>query len=520
MLTLADKALDNLDLESIYKSPYVIDLNPGFGLFSRMLYERLQPKTHVLLEPNEQYYDHLNGLRKDYKNMQLVKLNGYNWPTYNTLWPSPGEPGRYSPATFGKDFEPFVPKTVPVTDGLNTELLLLGNLTRIRDGSRFVSQIMQTCATGDWVQQFGRVRFLLWIFDQEKERLLPRTIQSRARPSVIADTLCRVTEVAGSGTVREGRGFQRSQFTVKPGAKEESGIVEALIEKHRMMQGRTPLTADMRKRRDIGKIETKTRLSEEKWKALPEKVRQKKSNKRMANHQTALAVAIRQYLAFKNNLVWLDGSKGPYADKSLSELRELYAQTEPVPRFTGPKEETMDDRARSFLEFEEDYLFHNNADRQKKNSLDDEGYALRVSPPLLQFWRPGNKSPVVVDDLVDIWPHRPIALIDFQPKLLPEFFRADDQDVKTRRFKTFDWITRSMFTTRANTTRMALRALSPGAEYVLNELPNGTELGNKRVRVLSIEELVSLAKAWDEWVFKPEGAEWEGYGKKKLSTDE
>jgi hypothetical protein len=516
MLTLTDKTLDKLDLESIYKSPYVVDLNPGFGLFSRMLYERLRPKTHVLLEPDEQYHDHLNGLRKDYKNMQLVKLNGYNWPTYNALWPSPGEPGRYSPPTFGEDFEPFVPKTVPVADGLNTELLLVGNLTRIKDGSRFVSQVMQTCATGDWVQQFGRVRFLLWIFDQEKERLLPRTIQSRARPSVIADTLCRVTEVAGSGTVREGRGFQRSRFKVN----EESGVVEALIEKHRAKQGRIPLTTDMRRRMYIEKLETKANLSKEKWEAPPKNVKRKKSNKRMVNHQTALAIAIRQYLALRNNLVWLDGEEGPYAGKSLSELRELYAQTEVISRITSPKEETMDDQARSFREFEEDYLFHNNADRQKKNSMDDEGYALHASPPLLQFWRPGNKSPVVVDDLVDIWPRRPIALIDFQPKLLPEFFRADDQDVKTRRFKTFDWIIRSMFTTRANTTRMALRALSPGAEYVLNELPNGTELGNKRVRVLSIEELVGLAKAWDEWVFKPEGAEWEGYAKKRPIMEE
>jgi hypothetical protein len=69
-----------------------------------------------------------------------------------------------------------------------------------------------------------------------------------------------------------------------------------------------------------------------------------------------------------------------------------------------------------------------------------------------------------------------------------------------------------LFVLRANTVKASLQSLAPGGENILNELrPEEFVDPDKRIRVLTTEELVNLTKAWQRWPFKMEGVEFDSY---------
>ncbi|KAL7273171.1 Mitochondrial transcription factor 1 [Rhizina undulata] len=199
---ICERAMAKLDLKKEYKHTSIIELNPGLGLWSAALQEHLKPKRHILLEPDEVFRPIMQDLIKKYPGMDYVPLDGYNWDTYTHMFSD----APHSPP-FPLGFR-FKPKTVPVEEGVNTDLLVTGNLTTIID-HQLIAQFMNCCALRRWVQQFGRVRFLLWTLDNVKDRYLPKLVAGRLRPAVIAETLCDVMEIAGSPFQRTGKGYYK-----------------------------------------------------------------------------------------------------------------------------------------------------------------------------------------------------------------------------------------------------------------------------------------------------------------------
>ncbi|KAF8250351.1 S-adenosyl-L-methionine-dependent methyltransferase [Wilcoxina mikolae CBS 423.85] len=491
---LCDRALDKLALEDDYTNTNIIDMNPGLGVFSQTLHDRLKPRSHILLEPDERYHERLASLRADYPKMTLVDLDGYNWDTYNSLFGT----GPFKQPAFSENYIPPSVQTLPVESGINRDLLFVGNLTRLSDARRVVSQLLQTCYLHSWVQLFGRVRFILWMHGDDKERLLPAQLQARARPSVIADGCCSLTEVASSGGVRIGRGFQASAL----------GRAES-----RKTIAKRPDSADGRLRLKVQKDVDKLN----KWYAYKaaRSATAVKTHQKVVELEGITATAIRSYLAHRNHEVYTIDS---YADVPLDELLRRFKETEDVPPPPPLHDLTKDitpEQRDAFAEFEEEYLIPGTGAIAHAKSVEDEQFARALAPPLLQAWEERNNNPVTIEQTKDVYPSRPITLIDFQPKLVPEYFRHDDPEVLNKRYLTFDWITRCLFTLRAQSVKIALKSLVPGGEYLLDEIPEGKgkELGRKRVRCLSVDELIMLAQAWDVWPFKPEDSEWGGYSR-------
>jgi 16S rRNA A1518/A1519 N6-dimethyltransferase RsmA/KsgA/DIM1 with predicted DNA glycosylase/AP lyase activity len=515
-LTFADKTADKLNLEQNYKGTTIIDMNPGLGIFSKTLYERLRPKSHILLEPHPAYQDHLREFKKPYAKMSLVGLDGYNWDVYEQIFRS----DSYPEPIFEPGFVPPRPKTVPPEEGINTDLLFVGNLTRVPEAQRVTSQLLATIFNRGWLQQFGRVRFLLWMNDLDKERLLPQAVQTRARPSVIADTVARVTSIAGSGTVRSGKGFAICHLPASldkmpdiPTPKSRSGksMIERLGKKvQKELDKRIDWLARIKKNGPDVKKSTLDRGP-----TLEERIRKH----------------LHVFLAHVDKVVYMEDGSNPYRCVPLETLIARYEAAMADAR-KSPEEkraeaaktagvEFSQEEKDSFAEFEEEYLLAATGDRQKMNSLWDESYARTLNPPLLQAWEPRNNDTIIVDPDADLFPHRSIALLDFEPKLIHEWFRTDDIEEVFRRTAAYDRLVRAIFSLRAQTLKAALKTLAPGAENVLQMLPEeGKELGKKRVRCLSTDELIRVANAWKKWPFKPDEEDhMAGYNRKGLFAD-
>jgi len=467
-------------------------MNPGLGLWSRLLHERLRPKSHILLETNTNYQEHLAGLKSKYPKMTVVGLDGYEWDTYTDLF----ESNRFPEPTFEPGFRPPKVKVVPPEDGINPDLLFVGNLTRVQFSQRLISQLIETCLLGGWVQRFGRVRFVLWVPSIDKERLLPHALQARARPSVVTDAAAEVTEIVG-GVHRTGKGFSVSHWGGESDTKKRTNK-------------RSPKSNTLKLKAEVEKAESSHKRWKEQCEAAP-------SARRLARGSSIIEKfkhTIRVFLAHVNQEVFLDGPEGTYSQFSFEELLKMYREVD-VSVIKGKRAEGVTkEEHESYTEFEEQYLLSAAPDRAKANSLFDEQYARSLEPPLLQAWHPRNTSPIILG-AKDVYPQLGVALLDFQPKLIHEYFRDADPTVRDHRVRTFTWIARACFALRAQSLTAVLKNLAPGGEYILKELPAdmGSALGDKRVRCLTFEELIEITAACERWPFKPVDLGFGGYSR-------
>ena len=195
--------LDKLDLTA-YQRTTIIDMNPNLGIFSAALHERLQPRQHILLEPEKIYEDRMRKFQEMYENSWYVPLDGYDWGIYNALFSEGPLPPPW-PSGFPK---PKI-KTSPSSEGINTDLLFVGHMGKSLKTERLIAQFISYCALGSWIQRYGRVRFLLWVPDAIKDKYLPRSIAARARPAATAEAIVDISEVATSHEIRTGKGFQK-----------------------------------------------------------------------------------------------------------------------------------------------------------------------------------------------------------------------------------------------------------------------------------------------------------------------
>ncbi|KAF8444302.1 hypothetical protein BGX38DRAFT_1198032 [Terfezia claveryi] len=165
----------------------IVDMNPGMGIFSRVLNEFVQPSKHILLEPLVKFNDALTermiiNSPNPSCTTTLLNLNGYDWSSYDKL------------ITEGH----LVPTTVPHEEGVNKNILFVANLLmRGLDGERFLTQIIEHIGSNQWIHRYGRIRMLTWVPDSGKVRIMPRKLMDRTRVSVLTDIVSEAKELAG-----------------------------------------------------------------------------------------------------------------------------------------------------------------------------------------------------------------------------------------------------------------------------------------------------------------------------------
>lgn len=501
--------LDELDL-SMYASANVIEMNPGNCLWSAALHRRLKPRHHTLLEPRQEYYGDLNAFTKQNPAAYHVKLNGYDWATYNALFS-----GSHSKRYFPLNFVPPKIAKIPWEDGVNNDLLFTGNVTVPAEGDRLIAQFLSCCALESWVQQFGRVRFLVWVHETITARYLPTLIQFRARMNAMAEAVCEIKPVAEVKLSRTGRGFSRTveQLGIDNVVNKARELGVSDFESVETLSNNEPYRDSK-----TGKILKRQPFLE------PRKKKAKEPRKMKVD-----PVALKLNFKDPEKARWLDGMEHPpwyYKDDSSAVARIINAPKSapsnlthvinlleaPLPQLKYESETEAQQMRDFFDKYEATYPnTTNNADLLRMRNRIDEVFALVQDPPMLQHARQ-IKPPLDIDPGAHLYPSAPVALLEFTPILPDPFFRAPDGYSRTQNWETFAWLVKNLFVLRATGIGDALRTIAPGADDVLQDtvLPDGKRVdARKRVRTLNVDELIAITKAWKSWPFKPEGIELE-----------
>ncbi|KAK8256731.1 hypothetical protein IWZ00DRAFT_542195 [Phyllosticta capitalensis] len=154
----------------------IIDVNPGTGLWSSTINNLLRPKRHVLIEDDQRFYPFVERLLQSDPSYTHVPYNGSDPQSLTRVVD-----------------EGLVPWTEisPVPTKSSTSTLILMNLTRLA-GIRSTGAAVKTkdkvlrrgrilnllreawCRSG--IQKHGPVRTLLWVDDDVKDLVVPKTV--------------------------------------------------------------------------------------------------------------------------------------------------------------------------------------------------------------------------------------------------------------------------------------------------------------------------------------------------------
>lgn len=171
----------------------LLDMNPGAGLWSRKLHEALQPRKHILMEKDATFYAPFLADLTAKPNVHLLPKSGISWADlhetlqaelpHQTERPKADTPERNDTLLVSVNIG-FHPRKRYVNFDCVSDLILFQFLSAIRTGAMF--------------QKYGLVRMLIWIHDDGKRKLIPRSAVRRKRAAFDAELACDwIHEIAG-----------------------------------------------------------------------------------------------------------------------------------------------------------------------------------------------------------------------------------------------------------------------------------------------------------------------------------
>lgn len=174
-----------------YKGCTVLDMQPGSCMWSRKVHNFLRPKCHVLIEPEDQYQQHIDelvsGPDSTYKHIALAPSSSQTVSdTWNAIFDEQGPVPRSRLA-------PDDPK-LSETD---YSLLVIGSLNRrdnlsyygrAKSGSLWAVDALSLAALENkFMHRQGPVRMLLWVPEQDRGIFLPEhTVHNTEKQAAIS----------------------------------------------------------------------------------------------------------------------------------------------------------------------------------------------------------------------------------------------------------------------------------------------------------------------------------------------
>ncbi|AQZ16396.1 MTF1 (YMR228W) [Zygosaccharomyces parabailii] len=177
-----ERILDKLSLEKIYKNSHklkILDLYPGPGQHSAILYNRFNPTQYGLMETRP---DFLAALHDNYDGyaLQLFQKDPYEWSSYTSLI---------------DEEKKFVPEQQS-GDRLNDRFLVVANLTNASQEG-LLMQWFNCIGNRNWLQRFGLVKMLLWVPVSAAAKLMAvPSMQLRSKCSVVREAFTNTKLVA------------------------------------------------------------------------------------------------------------------------------------------------------------------------------------------------------------------------------------------------------------------------------------------------------------------------------------
>ncbi|KAG8161926.1 hypothetical protein KVR01_007691 [Diaporthe batatas] len=198
-----------------HKGCDLITMYPGAGLFTKALHDAVQPRSHILLEPDEQLYaPYLEPLLSD-PAVTLLPKSGIVWQELQEILTP-----KYLPHQVEidrRDFDTDPPRNDTLLVHMNLAMYPKRKYGLFDSLSRMVLyQLISSVRTSTLFQKYGLVRMLVWVPDEEKDSVIPRVLQARKKGAIEAEMVTEyIAEVCGKdGTLDDETVVLNSRSTI------------------------------------------------------------------------------------------------------------------------------------------------------------------------------------------------------------------------------------------------------------------------------------------------------------------
>lgn len=480
----------------------LIDIYPGAGLWSRALHKFLKPRSHILMEPDEELYRPFLKTLLSKKGTSVVPMSGIVWSELNQIL-NP----TYLPHQIELDRnEPDAPRE------RNDTLLVTANLAffpkkRFRTfesvAQLVLFQFISSIRASSLFQKYGRVRMLIWAGDDDKGGVLPRSAQRRRRLAVEAELSTEwVTEVCGAD--QEGMIYIRDRaIDLESGRMALARMEAADVE---MPKGReTKLVKEVQKgaKKASAAGSVTPRLVRSYQAELTDLEAKFGPDGKSAGAADKKRLKALQYRAK------MDAERGDFALQLLAE-RDALGEMLKSSADTERKEE-LAQRIKAW----DDTIQAMNKDNRGSFFLQRDNMHLLHQPSPILSWDRRAVEPLVAKPN-EFFPNVPCCLLDIQPKAMHPMLRETGPR-SSRAGDIFELVLRGIMQHSTEPISRALEGVWPGAaEGVLPNCPSlldpargGVPLAEAApsaglaVRTLSEAQLVEILDAWMRWPFRP-----------------
>ncbi|OCL01688.1 S-adenosyl-L-methionine-dependent methyltransferase [Glonium stellatum] len=518
-----------------HKNCDILDINPGIGIWSSELHNFLQPRSHILLESQPEFYKPF-----------LEELSNKPGSKYKLLIGDTGDFATYERLINEGQFpnQTRLNPGDPRLNQLNNTLLVTGSFAYdpVMPGLGFSSmarQVFSQFAKSAWSNElfhaYGHVRMLLWATTDDSQFLVPRSVTQPQKFPMLLQKICTTNVIASpislprvSGRQGASRDFrtelegsaqvfaamQRAgleipvhrrdalctfahKFFGKFAANSDLGVqgsLDALIEFERQgmsMQGLLPETV----REQVALEEEIAKGIRKEFEIKPVTSTKKPKPILSVDGKRLARLRIQNRAAQKKREM-----RSALVDKA----EEIY-QMECFVLTTKSKAGKRETKAKLDV-LNAEYKTEKNALNRLDQSLVDTEFddRLAVRSPLHRLeWDKRSFEPLLIHDN-EVWPNSRTALLDMTPKPRPE----------GESFRDVEYYQDILIPILANgslTVPQALGSIAPGASQLIEEVPalrdpakgGRLNMDHFRARMLRGEILDGLVKAYREWPFRP-----------------
>jgi transcription factor 1 len=372
-----------------------------------------------------------------------------------------------------------------------------------------VYQFLSALRAHSLFHKYGHVRMLIWVADNEKHIVLPKTVAMRRKSAIEAEISCdNIFEVASS-TVEANR-VRRDHFLDRQSAIDVLARMEKLGIK--TPEGRESVFSSAitttGKVPDAGEV---VELSRDFYKEL-ECLETAFSSGQFAEYldgDRSAANQTRQYkrlkeLRYRRDAENRKGARGrgltSEYDAIMTLQKEIFSQS------TGDSLVQREELNQRVQNWKDDVQILASNDQEEFLHQLDNHRAYYLNPPLL-LWDRRECDPLKVNK-DEFHPKQEMCLLDFRPKpmwpILRENFPAN--------YDVFEYIVSSLLLMPTQSLRKGLTALWPGAfEWLIAECPSLTDPnrgGNLDIDLITARSLTQdmykeIIEAWLRWPFRP-----------------
>lgn len=433
------------------------------------------------------------------------------------------------------------PLTPTASSSSNDSLLLVANIAypsrlahqiRISQAQNWLYRFLRMVRDQAGFHSYGLVRLLLWVLDEEKSVILPRSVANRQKLAVEIEICSATEEVAGADAaagydrrllsldmesakrvahtmqdrnieIPKGRQAVLHRMVTDQAGQEVRDQVEAtesaavahygLRKWHHELEA---LKKDFRNGVFTKYVDQSTHKT-----ANPEltttsadtaKARKKRLPKRPKTPQwTRMSTLI--------NNVNSQQAKNEIAENTAIEQADLESSEEALKDLELSEDERSVKRKEihdKITQLQSKLESGMNGFAKKVAFYVDDRRAAQQSPPLLH-WDRRSAEPLVVHDN-EFHPQQPMALLDIRPK-------------PVKIVQDFDVLLTSIFKRPAQPIGQTLNSLAPGAADALipevRGLRSKLNIENFRARILTTEMINDLLNSWQKWPFRPSPAQ-------------